>query len=757
MGFLKEGNGFLVNTTTALSQTESSITTLVNGRFVVTWTDWSGGGGDPGIAVRGQVFNANGTKSGGEFLVNTTTAGTQDESAVTALSDGRFVVTWTDQSRTGGDTSIDAVRGQIFNANGTKSGGEFLVNTTATASQSDSGVAALSNGGFVVTWTDSSATGGDTSGAAVRGQIFNASGGKSGGEFLVNTTTAAAQDESSVTTLANGRFVVTWTDFSKSGADTSGDAVRGQVFNANGTRSGGEFLVNATTVDFQYTSDVTALDDGRFVVTWADQSRTGGDLSGFAVRGQIFNANGGKSGGEFLVNTSTVANQFENSVAALSGGRFVVTWTDRFQTGSNYYSAIYAQVFSPDGSRSGDEFQVSTLDEGRRDSSVTVLDNDRFVVSWTDFQSAGDDPYPSAVRAQIFDATQYISDGLNGSASGGDFDDVFLGLGEVNRFRGEGGDDWLNGGGANDTLSGGDGNDLLIGGSGADYLSGGTGLDRASYETATASVIADLSAASGNSGHAAGDTYNSIENLTGSDFVDRLTGTGAANSIIAGGGNDLVFGLAGNDGLYGQDGNDTLTGGTGGDYLSGGAGSDRASYASATKAVIASLANPAINSGDAAGDTFNSIENLTGSTFNDYLSGSSAANAINGGAGNDVIRGYAGNDMLTGGAGIDTFVYNTTLNASTNVDTITDYSAAADTIQIDNAVFTALTATGVLAAAAFRANTTGLAQDSSDRIIYETDTGELYYDANGSASGGGILFAKVSAGLALTNADFVVI
>jgi hypothetical protein len=455
MGFLKEGNAFLANTTTASSQLESSITTLANGRFVVTWTDWSASGGDAGIGVRGQVFNASGTKSSTEFLVNTTATGTQDESTVTALSDGRFVVTWTDSNKSGGDTTGDAVRGQAFNANGTKSGSEFLINTTTAANQSDSSVAALSNGAFVVTWTDSSATGSDTSGSAVRGQIFTSSGARSGGEFLVNTTTAAAQDESSVTTLANGRFVVTWTDFSKSGADTSGDAVRGQVFNANGTKSGGEFLVNSTTVDFQYTSDVTALDDGRFVVTWTDQSRTGSDISGFAVRGQIFNANGGKSGGEFLVNTTTVASQFETDVAALSGGRFVVTWTDRFQTGSDYYSAIYAQVFSPDGSKSGDDFMVSTLAEGRRDSSVTVLDNDRFVVSWTDFQPASDDPDLSAVRAQIFDATQYISDGLNGSASGGDFDDLFLGLGEVNRFRGAGGDDWLGGGGGNDTLSGG--------------------------------------------------------------------------------------------------------------------------------------------------------------------------------------------------------------------------------------------------------------------------------------------------------------
>ena len=80
--------------------------------------------------MRGQIFAADGLKSGTEFLVNTTTASAQFDSSVTALADDRFVVTWTDASATGGDTSGDAVRGQIFAADGSKSGPEFLVNTT---------------------------------------------------------------------------------------------------------------------------------------------------------------------------------------------------------------------------------------------------------------------------------------------------------------------------------------------------------------------------------------------------------------------------------------------------------------------------------------------------------------------------------------------------------------------------------------------------------------------------------------------------
>jgi Ca2+-binding RTX toxin-like protein len=254
-----------------------------------------------------------------------------------------------------------------------------------------------------------------------------------------------------------------------------------------------------------------------------------------------------------------------------------------------------------------------------------------------------------------------------------------------------------------------------------------------------------------NTGKMIGDAYLG----GGDDLYDGRLGT-IDGDVFGDIGNDRLYAGAGNNRLFGQDGGDTLMGGAGADYLSGGTGTDRAAYSSATKAVIVSLSNPAINSGDAKGDSYNSIENLTGSNYNDALNGNSAANAINGAAGNDTIKGYAGNDTLTGYSGADNFVFNTALNASTNVDTIIDFNFSADTIQLDDAIFAALTA-GVLASTAFRANTTGLAGDSSDRIIYETDTGELYYDANGNASGGGVLFAKVGIGLGMTNADFVVI
>jgi Ca2+-binding RTX toxin-like protein len=255
-----------------------------------------------------------------------------------------------------------------------------------------------------------------------------------------------------------------------------------------------------------------------------------------------------------------------------------------------------------------------------------------------------------------------------------------------------------------------------------------------------------------NSGRMVGDIHMGA----GADYYEGRNGT-VEGEVFGGAGQDKLFAGAGNDRLFGEDGSDTLMGGAGADYLNGGAGTDTVLYTSAPTGVTASLANAAINTGEAAGDSYVSIENVTGSGFNDILVGNGAANILSGGVGNDRLTGLAGNDVLGGGAGNDIFVFAAPLNAATNVDRITDFSVADDTIHLENAYFTALTTTGVLAAGAFQSNSTGQASDASDRIIYETDTGNLFYDADGLGGAAGILFARLSLGLALTNADFVVI
>jgi Ca2+-binding RTX toxin-like protein len=137
------------------------------------------------------------------------------------------------------------------------------------------------------------------------------------------------------------------------------------------------------------------------------------------------------------------------------------------------------------------------------------------------------------------------------------------------------------------------------------------------------------------------------------------------------------------------------------------------------------------------------------------LTGGSGNDSIQGFGGNDWIEGRAGADVLTGGSGRDAFVFNTKLSATTNVDTITDFNVFADTIRLDNAVFTKLTQTGVLASGGFYKGVK--AHDADDRIIYDSATGALSYDVDGTGASAAIKFAQLAKGLALASNDFLVI
>ncbi len=232
----------------------------------------------------------------------------------------------------------------------------------------------------------------------------------------------------------------------------------------------------------------------------------------------------------------------------------------------------------------------------------------------------------------------------------------------IEAIRGSNFNDTLEGNAAANLLFGSAGNDALLGGAGVDSLFGGSGLDTASYANAAAGVFATQRFSFLNSGDAAGDSFDSIENMLGSSFDDILGGTDLANNINggAGSGADWLFGFLGNDTLVGGSGDDTLNGGAGADSLDGGANFDFASYkVLGTAAVKASLTAPGFNTGDAAGDTYTSIEGLKGTDFNDTLEGNAGANSLIGHKGDDTLIGGAGGDTINGGGGTDTASYAT--------------------------------------------------------------------------------------------------
>ena len=344
---------------------------------------------------------------------------------------------------------------------------------------------------------------------------------------------------------------------------------------------------------------------------------------------------------------------------------------------------------------------------------------------------------------------------------------------------------------------------VITGNEGNNVIDGGGGLDTASYAAAAGAVTVNLSLLVEQTTGAGQDLLRNIENLTGSDFADVLNGNASANVINGGAGGDSMLGGNGADTYYVDDASDvvseanassvsggidlvmsllpdytlptnvengrvgvataanltgnslsnTIFAGAGANNLQGSGGTDTVSYQYASAAVVVSLGKTTAQTTGGSGlDTLLSFENLTGSSFADQLTGNS---------GNNLLRGLGGKDVLVGGAGKDVFVFDTALGASTNLDRVSDYSTVNDTIHLENAIFTRLTVAGALSSANFKSSTTGLAADANDYVCYNTRTGALSYDADGSGHGAAVQFASVwsstTAHPALTLADFVVI
>jgi serralysin len=210
----------------------------------------------------------------------------------------------------------------------------------------------------------------------------------------------------------------------------------------------------------------------------------------------------------------------------------------------------------------------------------------------------------------------------------------------------------------------------------------------------------------------------------------NLVGSNTNNIIY---GNDVMQGFSGNDVYYVDSAGDTVIEAAGG-------GSDTL-YTSVSYALAAA----------------SDVEVLStispGATTAINLTGSGIANTIYGNAGDNVLDGRGGNDILQGFGGADTYAFGSPLGAG-NVDTILGYNVADDTIRLDDAIFTGL-ATGTLAAGAF--HTGAAAGDADDRIIYNSATGALLFDPDGTGAGAAIQFATLNPGLVMTASEFVVV
>jgi len=228
-----------------------------------------------------------------------------------------------------------------------------------------------------------------------------------------------------------------------------------------------------------------------------------------------------------------------------------------------------------------------------------------------------------------------------------------------------------------------------------------------------------------------------------------------ANVLVGNSASNILNGGVGADTMNGGLGNDTYAVDNVGDQVveaSSTGGIDRVN-SSISYSLTARVENLVLTGSAAINGTGNGLDNsISGNSGNNVLKGIGGGDSLVGQGGADHLYGGAGIDLLSGGAGADAFHFDTVLNATTNVDDMVDFTPAADSVLLDRAIFTALSA-GTLAAGAFVLGTS--AGDADDRILYDAASGQIFYDRDGTGAAAPVLFATVLANTALTNADFI--
>ncbi|MFN4091723.1 MAG: calcium-binding protein, partial [Brevundimonas sp.] len=463
-----QGAAFTVNTSVHSGTPQISAVALTNGGFAVSWVDDSEGAepsavfrGDP-ATVRSQAFNASGTRVGAEQAVSSVDAAMQTTCRVIGLDNGGYAVVWTDWTADETRTN-DVANGRsdigirFYGANGAPAGGAAHVNAAGFALRGVKDMVALSDGRFMLVWSATSEGGAAQSG--LKGQLFSAGGAPVGNEIALSPASVGSDGQ---VRAVDGGFVVVWTVF---GSSSTRHDVFTQAFTNEGVARGSATQANTTTPGSQQQIQVTTLADGNYVIIWTDRTNGGASADGSAsgVQARVFRADGTPLSGQIQVNTATEGVQQSPRVVALAGGGFVIVWEDHSAGvggagGDTSQTAVKAQVYAEDGQPVGGEILVNVTTTGFQGSAnVAALAGGGFVVSWVGSPDGG--AYQHFAR--VFSVT---ADTINGTSG----DDTLGGGAGAEIINGLAGNDTLNGGSGADIIDGGAGIDRLYGGTGND-------------------------------------------------------------------------------------------------------------------------------------------------------------------------------------------------------------------------------------------------------------------------------------------------
>ncbi|MBK5344651.1 hypothetical protein JFU48_25125 [Pseudomonas sp. TH49] len=404
-GFYSE---FIVNTTTAGNQQEAVTAALPDGGFIVVWASKQGSNTEP----MAQLFDSSGMPVGDEFHVSSKLTNSTVIPSVVALADGTFIIGWHNY-----ENGRDVVHYQHFGytydetgsiSGSSKIGADTTVDLSGYLRSRNATMTALEDGGFLIVWQAQLKNGQPWE---VMARQYDANGDIIGNDTIIGkmgySSYTDTPSKAVVTTLENGQVVITY------GKDSASNDVYFRVFDPKNQSLGDEFLANQTTGGAQGSPTVAELSNGNFIVTWDSDNKNGPDQSGKGNWGRIFSPNGNALTDEFLINTFTPGDQKRPVAISRPGGGFVVVYPSQADTapGTNTFG-IYAQFFDDAGNRVGQEMRIHQLMSGDQVTpDVSFLADGKMFVSWTD--TGLGDGSGSAIKGRIIDLDTTLGLGVS--------------------------------------------------------------------------------------------------------------------------------------------------------------------------------------------------------------------------------------------------------------------------------------------------------------------------------------------------------
>lgn len=328
---------FVVGQQEARDQFQASVTSSSDGRFVVSWTSHDGVDNPFNTGSKARIFNADGTPASDDVLVNQSEVGSQLAAEFIELPDGRLLAAWGEFPLPGMNTDIGAVNARIFDSTGQSSGDEFTLKEGPDV-WPIMNIGLIGPDKFILSWIVYVQD--DQPDFDTKAQIFHLDGSAEGDPFLIHEEDPGFQSPSDVLILADGNIFYTWV----------GPQARGRLFYPDGTAATGEFLISQEDPAAAAHPKSAQLANGQIAVVWT--SYEGGDryLSNTSVKARLFNTDGTSAGGEFIINSEILGEQRNPEITALQNGQFVVSWHSNDGLEDHDWYGIKARLFNADGS-----------------------------------------------------------------------------------------------------------------------------------------------------------------------------------------------------------------------------------------------------------------------------------------------------------------------------------------------------------------------------------------------------------------------